>query len=104
MKKIINYDLPDGYHYEFYKDGITHYAVSRSVISPKAYMKTFSSLDYAKQYIDSNTDTIKECGLWSIKQHTGRPRVSELEMKGMQTDIYVKDNCYQILRKFITKF
>ena len=70
--------------YEFYKDGSTHYAVSRSVISPKAYMKTFSSLDYAKQYIDSNTDTIKECGLWSIKQHTGRPRVSELEMKGIR--------------------
>lgn len=72
------------YVYEFYKDGITHYAVSRSVISPKAYMKTFSSLDYAKQYINSNTDTIKECGLWSIKQHTGRPRVSELEMKGIR--------------------
>lgn len=72
------------YIYEFHKEGATHYAVSRSVISPKAYMKTFSSLDFAKQNIDSNQDTLEECGLWSIKQHTGRPRVSELEMKGIR--------------------
>ena len=72
------------YIYEFHKNGKTHYATSRSIISPKAYMKTFSSLEYAKQSIDENKDTIKNCGLWSIKQHAGRPRVSELEMKGIR--------------------
>lgn len=72
------------YIYEFHKNGKTHYATSRSIISPKAYMKTFSSLEYAKQNIDENKDTIKSCGLWSIKQHAGRPRVSELEMKGIR--------------------
>ena len=44
-------------------------------------MKTFSSLEAAKQNIDTNTDTLQECGLWSIKQHVGRPRASEIEMK-----------------------
>ena len=69
------------YIYEYHKNGKTHYAISRSVISPKSYMKTFSSLEAAKQNIDTNTDTLQECGLWSIKQHVGRPRASEIEMK-----------------------
>jgi hypothetical protein len=47
-------------------------------------MKTFSDLIYAKQFIDTNKDTLKECGLWTIKQHKGRPRVVELEMKGIR--------------------
>lgn len=72
------------YIYEFFKDGKKHYATSRSIISPKAYMKTFSSLEYAKQNIDNNKDTLKDCGLWSIKQHAGRPRITELEMKGIR--------------------
>jgi hypothetical protein len=55
------------YIYEYHKNGKTHYAISRSVISPKSYMKTFSSLEAAKQNIDTNTDTLQECGLWSIK-------------------------------------
>ena len=66
------------YIYEYHKNGKTHYAISRSVISPKSYMKTFSSLEAAKQNIDTNTDTLQECGLWSIKQHVGRPRASEI--------------------------
>lgn len=69
------------YIYEYHKNGKTHYAISRSIISPKSYMKTFSSLEVAKQNIDTNTDTLQECGLWSIKQHVGRPRASEIEMK-----------------------
>ena len=69
------------YIYEYHKNGKTHYAISRSIISPKSYMKTFSSLEAAKQNIDTNTDTLQECGLWSIKQHVGRPRASEIEMK-----------------------
>lgn len=69
------------YIYEYHKNGKTHYAISRSIISPKSYLKTFSSLEAAKQNIDTNTDTLQECGLWSIKQHVGRPRASEIEMK-----------------------
>lgn len=69
------------YIYEYHKNGKTHYAISRSIISPKSYMKTFSSLEAAKQNIDTNKDTLQECGLWSIKQHVGRPRASEIEMK-----------------------
>lgn len=69
------------YIYEYRKNGKTHYAISRSIISPKSYMKTFSSLEAAKQNIDTNKDTLQECGLWSIKQHVGRPRASEIEMK-----------------------
>ena len=72
------------YIYEFHKDGITHYAISRSIISPHAYMKTFSSLDYAKQAIEDNQETLMESGLWSIKQHIGRPRTSKLEMKSIR--------------------
>ena len=72
------------YIYKYYKNGVNHYAVSRSVISPKAYMKTFSSLEHAKTFINENTDTIKSCGLWSIKQKIGRPRISELEMTGLR--------------------
>lgn len=72
------------YIYEYHKDGHTHYAISRSIISPNSYMKTFSDLMYAKQFIDTNKDTLKECGLWTIKQHRGRPRVVELEMKGVR--------------------
>lgn len=51
------------YIYEYHKDDHTHYAVSRSIISPNSYMKTFSDLMYAKQFIDANKDTLKECGL-----------------------------------------
>ena len=72
------------YIYEFHKDGHVHYAISRSIISPKTYMRTFSSLEYAKQNIDNNQDTLKECGLYSIKQHAGRPRISQIEMKGIK--------------------
>lgn len=72
------------YIYEFHKDGITHYAISRSIISPHAYMKTFSSLNYAKQAIENNQETLMESGLWSIKQHIGRPRTSKLEMKSIR--------------------
>ena len=72
------------YIYEYHKNGKTHYAISRSIISPNSYMRTFSSLEYAKQNIDQNQDTLMECGLWSIKQQTSRPRTSEIEMKGVR--------------------
>lgn len=69
------------YIYEYNKDGVMHYVVSRSIISSEAYMKSFSDLKYAKSFIDNNKDTLRDCGLWSIKQHNGFPRVTELEMK-----------------------
>lgn len=72
------------YIYEYHKNGVTHYAISRSIISPNSYMKTFSDLMYAKQFINTNTDTLNECGLWTIKQYKGRPRSVELEMKGLK--------------------
>lgn len=72
------------YIYEFYKDGATHYAISRSIISPNAYMSTYSNLDRAKAAVDKNKDTLEQCGLWSIKQFTGTPRVSKIEMKSVK--------------------
>lgn len=72
------------YIYEFYRDGTTHYAISRSIISPNSYMTTYSNLDRAKMAIDKNKDTLAQCGLYSIKQFTGTPRVSEIEMKSVR--------------------
>lgn len=72
------------YIYSYHKNGTTHYAISRSIISPDSYMKTFSDLTYAEQFINNNEDTLEQCGLWSIKQHTGRPRTSAIEMKGIK--------------------
>lgn len=91
------------YIYEYHKDGHTHYAVSRSIISPNSYMKTFSDLMYAKQFIDTNKDTLKECGLWTIKQHKGRPRVVELEMKGVREGQIITTLDIQLPSRFTEK-
>lgn len=72
------------YIYALYRNGHTHYAISRSIIHPKAYVKTFSSLEFARAAVDSNKDTIKSCGLWSIKQQTGRPRETKIEMDDLK--------------------
>lgn len=72
------------YIYALYRNGHTHYAISRSIIHPKAYVKTFSSLEVARAAIDSNKDTLKSCGLWSIKQQTGRPRETKIEMDDLR--------------------
>ena len=47
-------------------------------------MPTYSSLDRAKAAVDKNKDTLEQCGLWSIKQFTGVPRVSKIEMKSVK--------------------
>lgn len=91
------------YIYEYHKDGHTHYAVSRSIISPNSYMKTFSDLMYAKQFIDSNKDTLKKCGLWTIKQHKGRPRKIELEMKGIREGQIITTLDLQLPSRFTEK-
>ena len=72
------------YIYALYRNGHTHYAISRSIIHPKAYVKTFSSLDFARAAVDSNKDTLRSCGLWSIKQQTGRPRETKIEMDDLR--------------------
>lgn len=72
------------YIYAFNRDGATHYAISRSIISPNSYMSTYSSIDRAKAAIDKNKDTLEQCGLYSIKQFKGIPRVSKIEMKNIR--------------------
>ena len=92
------------YIYKYVKNGVSHYAISRSIISPKAYMKTFASLELAKSNIDSNNDTIKSCGLWSIKQHNGRPRISEIEMKDVREGQIITTLDLQLPRFDYNKF
>ena len=77
-------DYKGFYIYALYKNGHTHYAISRSIVHPKAYVKTFSSLEFARAAIDSNKDTLRSCGLWSIKQQTGRPRETKIEMSDLR--------------------
>ena len=77
-------DYKGFYIYALYRNGQTHYAISRSIVHPKAYVKTFSSLEFAKAAIDSNKDTLRSCGLWSIKQQTGRPRETKIEMDDLR--------------------
>ena len=72
------------YIYAFNRDGTTHYAISRSIISPNSYMSTYSSIDRAIAAIDKNKDTLEQCGLYSIKQFKGIPRVSKIEMKNIR--------------------
>lgn len=74
------------YIYAMFKDGFTHYAISRSVISPKAHMRLFESEEAARADIDNNKETIKECGLWSVKQipEGSVPRTSHLEMSKLK--------------------
>lgn len=72
------------YIYEFHNQNTTHYAISRNVISPNAFMSTFGSLEQAKQTIDDNKDTLRQCGLWSIKQGQGVVRKVNIEMKNVR--------------------
>lgn len=92
------------YIYEYHKNGNTHYAISRSIISPNAWMKTFSSLDYAKQFIDNDKDTLRECGLWSIKQTTSRPRSVELEMNHIREGMIITTLDLKLPNKDINSF
>lgn len=76
------------YIYKYYNNKFrtTHYAISRSIISPESYMHTFQSLNAAKQEIDKwqNTHKLNEWGLWSIKQQNGRPRNVKLEYQNIK--------------------
>lgn len=76
------------YVYKYYNDKFktTHYAISRSIISPDSYMETFPSLESALYEIDNwqNTHKINEWGLWTIKESSGRPRNVKLEYRNIQ--------------------
>ena len=76
------------YIYKYYNPStrITHYAISRSIISPNSYSQTFNSLEAAKAKIDSwnETQTLREAGLYSIKMHPTTPRTSKIELKGVK--------------------
>ena len=72
------------YIYEHFKDGVTHYAISRSIISPKSFVKTFTSLEQAIETIDSNKETLRESGLYSLKKIKGRPRTAIIEMANLK--------------------
>ncbi len=76
------------YIYKYYNPStkITHYAISRSIISPNSYSQTFGSLEAAKAKIDSwnETQTLREAGLYSIKMHPTTPRTSKIELKGVK--------------------
>lgn len=76
------------YIYKYYNPStkVTHYAISRSIISPNSYSQTFSSLEAAKAKIDNwnNTQTLKEAGLYSLKMHPTAPRTSKIELKGVK--------------------
>lgn len=75
------------YIYKYYNPStkVTHYAISRSIISPNSYSQTFSSLEAAKAKIDdwNATQTLREAGLYSIKMHPA-PRTSRIELKGVK--------------------
>lgn len=76
------------YIYKYYNPSIkvTHYAISRSIISPNSYSQTFSSLEAAKAKIDNwnATQTLREAGLYSIKMKPTTPRTSKIELKGVK--------------------
>lgn len=76
------------YIYKYYNPTtkITHYAISRSIISPNSYSQTFSSLEAAKAKIDNwnATQKLREAGLYSIKMHPTTPRTSKIELKGVK--------------------
>lgn len=76
------------YIYKYYNPStkVTHYAISRSIISPNSYSQTFNSLEAAKAKIDNwnDTQTLREVGLYSIKMHPTVPRTSKIELKGVK--------------------
>lgn len=76
------------YIYKYYNPStkVTHYAISRSIISPNSYSQTFSSLEAAKAKIDNwnSTQTLREAGLYSIKTQSTTLRTSKIELKGVK--------------------
>ena len=95
-------DVVDGmykgaYLYKYYnqKTGNTHYAISRHIISPSTYAATYPTLESAKRQIEywNNTQTLRDYGMYSIKQLPGHPRIATLESKNLKEGqiITIKD-------------
>lgn len=61
------------------------YAISRSIISPNSYMRTFPTLEAAIEGVNkqSSKDTIDKNSLISIKQSLDAPRKSVIEMDSL---------------------
>lgn len=90
-----------GFYIYKYNDGNNvKYAVSRSIISPYSYMKEFENEIICKAFIDGNNDTIKECGLWSIKQYEGTPRTCSIEMKNIKVNQIITTLDYKLPTDF----
>lgn len=62
------------------------YAISRSIISPYSYMKTFPTLEAAVHGVNDKvqSDKIGTDGLITIKQQSGLPREVAIEMNNVQ--------------------
>lgn len=87
---VVNGEYEGGYIYKYFdkKTNTTHYAVSRHIISPNAYMSSYSSLVDAKEKIKSwkNTLKINEYGMYTLKSklnEDGGNRVVRLEEEGI---------------------
>ena len=74
------------YIYAYKKGNSTHYAISRSLISPNSYAATYNTLEGAKAKIDdwNNTQIINEYSLYNLKTFDNVPRTSFLDMKGLK--------------------
>lgn len=73
------------YIYQCNKDGHIHYFVSRSIINPNSYAHTYNSLEGAKAKIDdwNSSQTLRQAGLYTIKQQVTEPRSVLLEMPNL---------------------
>ena len=74
------------YIYAYKKGNSTHYAISRSLISPNSYAATYNTLEGAKAKIDdwNNTQIINEYSLYNLKTFDSVPRTSFLDMKNLK--------------------
>lgn len=81
---IENGNYHGAYIYAYYnnKTGVTHYAISRSIINPNSYAATYNNLERAKYQIDkwNSEQKINEDGLYSIKMNNRTlKRTSKIE-------------------------
>lgn len=104
-------EYKDGYYkgfyiYEYFNKELNkkHYAISRSIISPNSFMKTFNSLEDALKNINENTDTLYECGLWSIKQYKNIPRRCNIEMKNVNVGSIVTTLDLELPKNYMYKY
>lgn len=78
---VHNGEYHGAYIYKYFNGKTTHYAISRSIISPNSYAATYSTLEGAMAKIDewNNTQIINEHSLYTIKTYSYVPRTSFIE-------------------------